>query len=82
MAVSLGDVDLYQQIIKQVTVGTNPDPSIDYAISKQIHNDTGYKGQVAEMGRDQAHPAGMLNIVSSMAIQPRFKGILEVRLSM
>lgn len=44
MAVFLGDVDLYQQIIKQVTVGTNPDPSINYAISKQIHNDTGYKG--------------------------------------
>ncbi|KAM6517505.1 hypothetical protein FSOLCH5_008468 [Fusarium solani] len=77
MAVFLGDVDLYQQIIKQVTVGTNPDPSIDYAISKQIHNDTGYKGQVAEMGRDQAHPAGMLNIVSSMAYTAKIQGDLR-----
>ncbi|KAJ4212843.1 hypothetical protein NW759_011484 [Fusarium solani] len=76
MTVFLGDVDLYQQIIKQVTVGTNPDPSIDYAISKQIHNDTGYKGQVAEMGRDQAHPAGVLNIVSSMANTAEIQGDL------
>jgi hypothetical protein len=77
MAVFLGDLHLYNQIIAQVTIGRNPDRTLDYAIGMQISNDTKYKGQVAEMGRDQGHPAGMLNIVSSMAYTAEIQGDLE-----
>ncbi|VUC23278.1 unnamed protein product [Clonostachys rosea] len=77
MAIFLGDLKLYQQIIQQVTVGRNPDPTIDYAIGMQISNETEYRGQVGEMGRDQGHPAGMLNIVTSMAYSVEIQGDLE-----
>ncbi|VUC35197.1 unnamed protein product [Clonostachys rosea] len=77
MAIFLGDLELYQQIMEQVTVGRNPDPTIDYAIGMQIINETGFQGQIKEMGRDQAHPAGMLNIVSLMAYSAEIQGDLE-----
>lgn len=50
-AVFLDDRDVYDQYMNRITVGNNPDPLIDVAISKQITAD----GQVNEMGRDQGH---------------------------
>jgi hypothetical protein len=50
-AVFLDDRDAYNQYMSRITVGNNPDPLRDGAISKQINAD----GQVNEMGRDQGH---------------------------
>lgn len=77
LAVFIGDLDMYKQVIQQATVGANPDPTIDYAIAKEISNDTDFYGQVAEMGRDQGHPAGWLGILGSMAYTASIQGDLD-----
>ncbi|KAL2202169.1 hypothetical protein CC79DRAFT_1338262 [Sarocladium strictum] len=81
MAVFINDVELYQQMIKQSTEGANPDPTIDYAIRRQISDHSDYYGQFTEMGRDQGHPAGCLNILSSMAYTASIQGDLKGRIT-
>lgn len=73
LAVFVNDVQLYKQMILQATAGANPDWRIDYAIGREIGNN----GQVTEMGRDQGHPAGWLNILGSMAYTAEIQGDLE-----
>lgn len=80
MVVFLGDVDLYSQIVYQATVGANPLPHIDYAIRRQISNESDFYGQITEMGRDQAHPAGSLKIFADMAYTAEIQGNLEGRI--
>jgi hypothetical protein len=55
---------LYEKMIHQATVGSNPIPSLDYAVPRQILNDTDHLGQVVEMGRDEYHPMGTLRGLS------------------
>lgn len=80
MAVFLGDVDLYKQIIHQATIGANPIPYIDYSIRRQISNQSDFYGQITEMGRDQVHPAGSLKIFADMAYTAEIQGDLEGRI--
>ncbi|KFA80957.1 hypothetical protein S40288_09576 [Stachybotrys chartarum IBT 40288] len=80
MAVFLGDVDLYKQMIHQATVGANPLPHIDYSIRRQISNESDSYGQITEMGRDQVHPAGSLKIFADMAYTARIQGDLQGRI--
>lgn len=61
-------------MVKQATVGTNPDPSVNYAIQLQISGDTEYYGQVTEIGRDQTHPMGTLRAVSYMGLTAFIQG--------
>ena len=77
MAVFLGDVALYTQMIKQATVGANPFPYIDYSLRRQIANDSEHYGQLTEMGRDMVHPAGTLKIWGDMAYTAEIQGDLQ-----
>jgi alginate lyase len=53
----------WNKVIQRNTVGTNPVEGRDYALARS----TLPSGQVAEMGRDQAHPSGTLRAYAQMA---------------
>ncbi|KAJ5901533.1 hypothetical protein N7495_002061 [Penicillium taxi] len=61
LAVFSNNRTLYDEMVRQATIGENPDSSIDYAIPLQ-------------MGRDQAHPMGTLRGLAFMGTTAKIQG--------
>ncbi|VUC35190.1 unnamed protein product [Clonostachys rosea] len=67
VAVFAENAELYNQMVKQTTECVSNNPNVDPGLPCQfLGPETGYNGQVKEMGRDQGHPLGSLRGLSYM----------------